>query len=69
MANTITHGSTDIVNASAKVTDVALPNAYANTTAADGLVANNTQLFSVTIDAKGRVTNSIAALHNRLQPQ
>ena len=64
MANTITHGTTDIVNASAKVTDVALPNAYANTTAADGLVANNTQLFSVTIDAKVRVTNSIAASIN-----
>ena len=64
MSNTITHGITDIVNASAKVTDVALPNAYANTTAADGLVANNTQLFSVTIDAKGRVTNSIAASIN-----
>ena len=64
MANTITHGSTDIVNASAKVTDAALSNAYANTTAADGLVANNTQLFSVTIDAKGRVTNSVAASVN-----
>ena len=40
MANTITHGSTDIVNASAKVTDAALANVYANT--AGNVVANNT---------------------------
>lgn len=65
MANeVIQHGTTEVVNASAKVTDAALSNAYANTTAADGLVANNTQMFSVTIDAKGRVTNSVAASIN-----
>ena len=44
MANTITHGSTDIVNASALVTDAALPNTYANS--AGSIVANNTQLFT-----------------------
>ena len=50
MANTITHGSTDIVNASAKVTDAALANTYAN--AAGSVVANNTQMFTITVDKK-----------------
>ena len=62
MANTITHGSTDIVNASAKVTDAALANVYAN--AAGSVVANNTQLFTVTVDKKGRITQSVAASVN-----
>ena len=48
MADEIKHGSTAVVNTSALVTDAALPNAYAN--AAGSVVANNTQLFTVTVD-------------------
>ena len=53
MANTISHGSVDVVNSTAKVTDAALANVYAN--AAGSVVANNTQLFTVTVDKKGRI--------------
>ena len=62
MANTITHGSVDIINASALVTDAALPNTYANS--AGSIVANNTQLFTVTVDKKGRLTQSVTASVN-----
>ena len=64
MADRIIHGSTPVVNSTAKVTDAALSNVYANTTAADGLVAKNTQLFTVTVDKKGRITQSVAASVN-----
>ena len=62
MADEIKHGSTAVVNTSALVTDAALPNAYAN--AAGSVVANNTQLFTVTVDKKGRITQSVAASVN-----
>jgi len=62
MADEIKHGSTAVVNTSALVTDAALPNAYAN--AAGSVVANNTQLFKVTVDKKGRITQSVAASVN-----
>ena len=62
MANTISHGSVDVVNSTAKVTDAALANVYAN--AAGSVVANNTQLFTVTVDKKGRITQSVAASVN-----
>ena len=62
MANTISHGSVDVVNSTAKVTDAALANVYANS--AGSIVANNTQLFTVTVDKKGRITQSVAASVN-----
>lgn len=62
MANTITHGSVDVVNSTAKVTDAALANAYAN--AAGSVVANNTQMFTVTVDKKGRLTQSAVSSIN-----
>ena len=62
MANTITHGSVDVVNSTAKVTDAALVNAYAN--AAGSVVANNTQMFTVTVDKKGRLTQSAVSSIN-----
>ena len=62
MANTITHGSVDVVNSIAKVTDAALANAYAN--AAGSVVANNTQMFTVTVDKKGRLTQSAVSSIN-----
>jgi len=55
MANTITHGSTDVINSSAKVTDAALPNSGVS---AGTKTANNTQLLSITVDAKGRITST-----------
>ena len=42
MADRIIHGNTPVVNSTAKVTDAALPNAYAN--AAGSVVANNTSV-------------------------
>ena len=45
MADEIKHGSVNIVNASAKVTDAALSNAYANT--AGAVVSNNTQMYTM----------------------
>ena len=54
MDDEIKNGSVNIVNASALVTDAALSNAYAN--AAGSVVANNTQMFTVTVDKKGRIT-------------
>jgi len=62
MADEIKHGSVNVVNASALVTDAALANAYANTPAA--IVANNTQMFTVTVDKKGRITQSAVASIN-----
>ena len=62
MANTITHGSVDVVNSTAKVTDAALANTYAN--AAGAVVANNTQMFTITVDKKGRLTQSVVASVN-----
>ena len=62
MANTITHGSVDVVNSTAKVTDAALANTYANS--AGSIVANNTQMFTITVDKKGRITQSVAASVN-----
>ena len=62
MANTITHGSVDVVNSTAKVTDAALANTYANT--AGSVVANNTQMFTITVDKKGRLTQSVVASVN-----
>lgn len=53
MADKILHGSTEIVNATAKITDAALPNT--GVTAAE-YVSNNTQLVAFTVDAKGRLT-------------
>ena len=52
MANTITHGSTDIVGSNAKITDAALPDSGD----AGTYTSNNTQLVSIVVDAKGRVT-------------
>ena len=53
MADEIKHGSTNVVNSSAQVTDAALPDVgSAGTTA-----TSETQgLISITTDAKGRVT-------------
>ena len=62
MANTITHGSVDVVNSTAKVTDAALANTYANN--AGSIVANNTQMFTVTVDKKGRITQSAVSSVN-----
>ena len=52
MANTITHGSTDIVGSNAKITDAALPDSGD----AGTYTSNNPQLVSIVVDAKGRVT-------------
>lgn len=52
MADQIKHGSVEVVNASAKVTDSALANVVAAGTAA----GSRTQIPSVTVDVKGRVT-------------
>ena len=63
MANeVIQHGTTEVVNASAKVTDAALSNAYANT--AGAVVSNNTQMYTITVDKKGRITQSAVASVN-----
>jgi len=62
MADEIRHGGNAVVNASSLVTDVALANAYAN--AAGSVVANNTQMFTVTVDKKGRITQSAVASIN-----
>ena len=62
MANTITHGSVDVVNSTAKVTDAALANTYANT--AGAVFSNNTQMFTITVDKKGRISQSVAASVN-----
>ena len=62
MADEIKHGSVNVVNASALVTDAALANAYANTPAA--VVANNTQMYTITIDKKGRITQSAVSSIN-----
>ena len=62
MADEIKHGSVNIVNASAKVTDAALSNAYANT--AGAVVSNNTQMYTITVDKKGRITQSVVASVN-----
>ena len=54
MADEIKHGSTNIINASALVTDDALPDVGSAGTVA----TSETQgLLSITTDAKGRVTN------------
>ena len=52
MADEIKHGSVNIINASAKVTDAALPDSGDEGT----YTSNNTQLVSIVVDAKGRVT-------------
>lgn len=53
MADKILHGTTEIVNTSAQVTDTALPNTGVTAAA---YTSNNTQLVSFTVDAKGRLT-------------
>ena len=56
MADQIKHGSTEIVNSTAKVVDGALPN-IASLTGVTSYVANTTQrIASITVDAKGRIT-------------
>ena len=61
MANTINHGvggaQTIVVDATGKITDAALANTYANS--AGAVVANNTQMFTITVDKKGRLTQSV----------
>ena len=52
MADQIKHGTVEVVNAAAKVTDSALANVVAAGTAA----GSRTQIPSVTVDVKGRVT-------------
>ena len=54
MSNTIKHGSTDVVNASALITDDALPNSGD----AGTYTSTNQQLVSIVVDAKGRVTTA-----------
>lgn len=54
MADQIKHGSTEIVNSTAKVVDGALPNSGAS---AGSYVSNTTQrIASITVDAQGRIT-------------
>lgn len=55
MADRIIHGSTPVVNSTAKVTDAALPDSGVS---AGTKTANNTQLLSITVDAKGRITST-----------
>ena len=66
MANTINHGvggaQTIVVDATGKITDAALANTYANS--AGAVVANNTQMFTITVDKKGRISQSVAASVN-----
>ena len=52
MADEIKHGSVNIINASAKVTDAALPDSGD----AGTYTSTNQQLVSIVVDAKGRVT-------------
>ena len=54
MADQIKHGSTEIVNSTAKVVDGALPTSGAS---AGAYVSNTTQrISSITVDAQGRIT-------------
>ena len=54
MADQIKHGTTEIVNSTAKVVDGALPTTGA---VAATYVANTTQrIASITVDAQGRIT-------------
>lgn len=52
MADQIKHGTVEVVNAAAKVTDSALANVVAAGTAS----GSRTQIPSITVDVKGRVT-------------
>ena len=52
MADEIKHGSVNIINASAKVTDAALPDSGD----AGTYTSTNQQLVSINVDDKGRVT-------------
>jgi hypothetical protein len=55
MAELIKHGSTTVVNASAKVDDAALKDTGVD---AATHTSNNTQLVSFSVDIKGRVTSA-----------
>ena len=54
MADEIKHGSVNIINASAKVTDAALPDSGD----AGTYTSTNQQLVSIIVDDKGRVTTA-----------
>ena len=57
MADKIIHGSQDIVLANSSIDVSALP---ASGVSAGNFHANNSQVFGITVDAKGRVTNAIS---------
>lgn len=61
MADRIIHGNTPVVNSTAKVTDAALPDSGVS---AGTKTANNTQLLSITVDAKGRITSTASPAVN-----
>jgi hypothetical protein len=57
MADQIKHGSTEIVNSTAKVVDGALPSVANSGNDAGTYVSNTTQrIASITVDTKGRIT-------------
>jgi len=57
MADQIKHGNQQIVAANSTIDVSALP---ASGVSAGNFHANNSQVFGITVDAKGRVTNAIS---------
>ncbi len=59
MANQIIHDSNTVVDSSGFVSNAALRDS-ASPSIEGNYHANNTQVFGITVDAKGRVTNAIS---------